>query len=388
MFPGEPEPPWIWMLSAATRRVGVGGDGAGQAGRDRQAVRVVRRGPQPVIHNGPRRLDIDQHVGTPVLDGLERADRAAELDPGPQHAGPPATPRRTAELLGRQVEGRQSRRAAAPRQRRHRRRQVGRERTNVTSANLRVESIALSVLRSIPSASLAPPAGTGPPQYARRPAPLGGGPVDHDLGRTGDLPPPGAVVRAERALRGPDRTRPVSRWSHPWRFPTATPLQSRHYRAQPGRSRPARRSRKTAHRTRRRPSPRTPRQARPAWPRCHRTARESPGLVTPAGRPRDARPQGRTRSQSPWTGAPRFRPNVCRGSHARWCGSCSASSPGRKFTHLPPRQSTTSKANGRLSGPFAIPAAQRTAVSGSARRRFVIRLNSSSKAIAIWILAK
>ncbi len=35
-----------------------------------------------MVGGGPGRLDLDVHVGAGVLDGLERADRAAELHTG------------------------------------------------------------------------------------------------------------------------------------------------------------------------------------------------------------------------------------------------------------------------------------------------------------------
>ena len=61
---------------------------------------------------------------------------------------------------------------------------------------------------------------------------------------------------------------------------------------------------------------------------------------------------------------------------------------GNESPPLAPGCQTTSKSRSRFSGPFAMPAIQCTSSSLPARRNFVVRFSSSSKATAIWIRAR
>ena len=67
------------MPSAATAPVRVGGCGLGHRGGSAGVGRVVADRPGGVVDRGLRALDVDHHVRALVLDGLETADRTAEL---------------------------------------------------------------------------------------------------------------------------------------------------------------------------------------------------------------------------------------------------------------------------------------------------------------------
>ena len=57
----------------------LGAEGFGERRGDGQLVIELLSGPGGVVRGGLGRLDVEQHVGALVLDGLERSDRSAEL---------------------------------------------------------------------------------------------------------------------------------------------------------------------------------------------------------------------------------------------------------------------------------------------------------------------
>ena len=67
------------MFSPATQGVAVGAAELGDARHDRQLAVAGRHRPQTVVGRGLHRLHRDQHRRALVLDGLEGADRPAEL---------------------------------------------------------------------------------------------------------------------------------------------------------------------------------------------------------------------------------------------------------------------------------------------------------------------
>ncbi len=81
MLPGEPDPA---VHLEAGRHDPAPGVGAPHLGRRRRARRVAVAGPHRpgrVVRRGSHALDVDEHVGAAVLDGLEAADGLTELDP-------------------------------------------------------------------------------------------------------------------------------------------------------------------------------------------------------------------------------------------------------------------------------------------------------------------
>ena len=79
----KPMPPWICRDSAAHRKKASVAVGLGEGGGGGK-LRVVVRGRDAgrPVDRGARRLDGDEHVGQPVLDGLEGADGPVELHAG------------------------------------------------------------------------------------------------------------------------------------------------------------------------------------------------------------------------------------------------------------------------------------------------------------------
>jgi hypothetical protein len=72
-------PPWIWMFSAVAWKYASRAVGLGERGHRGQLVVQLGGAPQAVVRGALGRLDLEQHVGALVLDGLERTDRATEL---------------------------------------------------------------------------------------------------------------------------------------------------------------------------------------------------------------------------------------------------------------------------------------------------------------------
>ena len=81
MLPGEADPAVDLDVLGRGVEVGLRAVGLGQAGHHRQLVGVLGRRPAGVVGRRLGRLDLEQHVGALVLDGLEAADGSAELDP-------------------------------------------------------------------------------------------------------------------------------------------------------------------------------------------------------------------------------------------------------------------------------------------------------------------
>src|SRR5687767_5781539 len=82
VLPGEADPAVDLDVLRRGVEVGLGAVRLGQGGDDRELVVVLRRRPAGVVRRRLRRLDLEEHVGALVLDGLEGADRPAELDSG------------------------------------------------------------------------------------------------------------------------------------------------------------------------------------------------------------------------------------------------------------------------------------------------------------------
>ena len=80
MLPGEADAAVDLDVLGRGVEVRVGAVRLGQAGRHRQLLVVLAGCPRGVVGGRLARLDLEQHVGALVLDRLERADRAAELD--------------------------------------------------------------------------------------------------------------------------------------------------------------------------------------------------------------------------------------------------------------------------------------------------------------------
>ncbi len=80
-------PPWIWIVSAAAWKYASEQYDFAMCAADEQFLVSIRGAERRVVHRGARELDLDEHVGALVLDGLEGADRTAELETRPRIVG-------------------------------------------------------------------------------------------------------------------------------------------------------------------------------------------------------------------------------------------------------------------------------------------------------------
>src|SRR5207253_6107300 len=80
VLPGEADAAVDLDVLGGGVEVGVRAVGLGQGGDDGQLVAVLGRSPTGVVGGRLGRLDLEQHVGALVLDGLEGPDGPAELD--------------------------------------------------------------------------------------------------------------------------------------------------------------------------------------------------------------------------------------------------------------------------------------------------------------------
>ena len=81
MLPGEADAAVDLDILRGDARIGLGAAGLGERGQDRQFFVARGGGPAGVVGGGLGRLHLEEHVGALVLDRLEAADGAAELDP-------------------------------------------------------------------------------------------------------------------------------------------------------------------------------------------------------------------------------------------------------------------------------------------------------------------
>ena len=77
----KPIPPCTWSAPAITRFDASPSPGLRGRRRDRLVGVVGAEAPRGPVRRGAHALDVDEHVGAPVLHRLERADRPAELHP-------------------------------------------------------------------------------------------------------------------------------------------------------------------------------------------------------------------------------------------------------------------------------------------------------------------
>ena len=184
VLPGEADAAVDLDVLGGGVEVGLGAVGLGQAGDRGQLVVELGRAPGGVVGGGLGRLDLEQHVGALVLDGLEGADGATEL-----HAVLGVLHRHlehelgAADLLGGEAD---SGEVEHPLERRpSRRRRCRRARPAMPSSSslacLRVWSMVDSAVRVRPAASPVDReqrhAGVGPRRHEDQ---VGGVPVEHE----------------------------------------------------------------------------------------------------------------------------------------------------------------------------------------------------------------
>ena len=115
-------PPCTWMLVARDEHEGLRAIGLRQSEiRDASPAISASNGRGDVAGRRHRRLGLQQHVGAHVLDGLEAADRPAELEPG---LGVVGAPSRIARIARAGLLAEQRHRRAVQRRGRMRRRRL------------------------------------------------------------------------------------------------------------------------------------------------------------------------------------------------------------------------------------------------------------------------